>query len=129
MLAITKPPGPKAALAVYAALYLDPLRALTRAVRKYGDVVHLQIGKRHDFLLNHPDYIRAILLDQEGMRRSVHRPVQRVLGQGLLTSRGPTHRKQRALLQPVFQKHRIAALAEVMVQQTARWSDRWPAGQ
>src|SRR6266446_2134471 len=128
MLAITKPPGPKAALATYAALYLDPLRALTRAVRKYGDVVHLQIGKRHDFLVNHPDYVRAILVDYEGVRRSVHRPLQRILGQGLLTSRGKIHRKQRALLQPVFHKQCIAALGEVMAHEIARWSDRWRDG-
>lgn len=128
MHAITKPPGPKAALASYAALYLDPLRALTRAVRKYGDVVHLQIGKRHDFLLNHPDYVRAILLDHEGVRRSVHRPLQRVLGQGLLTSRGKVHRKQRLLLQPVFHKQCIAALGDVMAREIARWSDRWCDG-
>ncbi len=128
MLAMIKPPGPKAALATYAALYLDPLRALSRAVRKYGDVVHLQIGKRHDFLLNHPDYVRAILLDNEGVRRSVHRPLQRILGQGLLTSRGKVHRKQRALLQPVFHKQCIAALGEVMAREIARWSDRWRDG-
>jgi len=121
--------GPKIPLLAYAALYRDPIGYLTRAARKYGDVMRVEIGSRHDFLLNHPDYIRAILLDQEGMRRSVHRPVQRVLGQGLLTSRGPTHRKQRTLLQPVFQKHRITALGEVMVQQTARWSDKWQSGQ
>ena len=126
---VKKSAGPKIPLLAYAALYRDPLGYLTRAARKYGDVMRVEIGRRHDFLLNHPDYIRASLLDQEGMRRSVHRPVQRVLGQGLLTSRGPTHRKQRALLQPVFQKHRIAALAEVMVQQTARWSDKWQDGQ
>ncbi len=124
-----KAPGPKIPLLAYAALYRDPLRYLSRAARKYGDIMQVEIGRRHDFLLNHPDYIRAILLDQEGMRRSVHRPVQRILGRGLLTSRGAPHRKQRALLQPIFQKHRIAALGEVMVQQTARWSDQWRDGQ
>jgi cytochrome P450 len=128
MLAPTKPPGPKVAWAAYAALYHDPLHYLTRAARKYGDIVHLQIAGRHDFLLNHPDHIRAILLDQEGMRRSVHRPLQRVLGQGLLTSRGKIHRKQQSLLQPVFQKHRIAGLGEMMIREIARWSDRWRNG-
>jgi cytochrome P450 len=124
-----KTAGPKIPLLAYAALYRDPLTYLTRAARKYGDAMRIEISRRQDFLLNHPDYIRAILLDQEGMRRSVHRPVQRLLGQGLLTSRGSTHRKQRTLLQPIFQKHRIAALGDVMVQQTARWSDKWRGGQ
>lgn len=123
-----KLPGPKSALAAYAKLYRDPLGYLVAAHKKYGDVVHMQLGRRHDFLLNHPDYIKAILLDQENLRRSVHRPLQRILGQGLLTSRGNTHKKQRILLAPIFQRQRIAALGEVMVRQIAWWSDRWKDG-
>jgi cytochrome P450 len=128
MLATTKLPGPKISWLAYAALYRDPLGYLTRAARKYGDIVHLAIAHRHDFLLNHPDYIRAILLDQDGMRRSVPRPLQRIWGQGLLTSRGKIHKRQRALLQPVFQKHRIAALGEVMSREIVRRSDLWRDG-
>ena len=125
---LKKRSGPKIPLLAYAALYRDPLKYLTRAARKYGDIMQIEIAGRHDYLFNHPDYIRAILLDQEGMRRSVHRPVQRILGRGLLTSRGASHKKQRALLQPVFQKHRIAALGKVMVQQTAHWIEKWNQG-
>ena len=128
MLVSTKPPGPRNPLLAYAALYRDPLGYLVGAARKYGDIVHLTIANRHDFLLNHPDYIRTILLDQDGTRRSVHRPLQRILGRGLLTSRGKIHRKQRALLQPVFQKHCIAALGEVMRREIVRCSDRWQDG-
>ena len=125
---LIKPPGPKIPWLAYAALYRDPLGYLTRVARKYGDIIHVGVAGRHDFLLNHPDYIRTILLDQDGLRRSVHRPLQRLLGQSLLTTRGRIHRQQRALLQPVFQKQRIAALGEVMVQQTARWSEKWRDG-
>ena len=124
-----KAPGPKIPLLAYARLYRDPLGYLTRAAQKYGDIMQVDIAGRHDYLFNHPDYIRAILLDQEGLRRSVHRPLQRILGRGLLTSRGSPHKKQRALLQPVFQKHRIAALGDVMVQQTVRWIDKWREGE
>ena len=103
-------PGPRSALAAYAKLYRDPLRYLVAAHKKYGDIVHMQIGPRHDFLLNHPDYVRAVLLDTENFRRSVHRPLQRVLGQGLLTSKEPKHKKQRTMLQPIFHRQKIAAL-------------------
>jgi cytochrome P450 len=128
MLATTKPPGPKISWLAYAALYRDPLGYLASAARKYGDIVHLAIAHRHDFLLNHPDYIRTILLDYEGMRRSVHRPLQRILGRGLLTSRGQVHKKQRLLLQPIFNRERIAALGELMTPRIARLSDEWRDG-
>src|SRR5262249_41705912 len=50
-----KPVGPKIPLLAYASLYRDPIGYLTRAARKYGDVMQVEIGRRHDFLLNHPD--------------------------------------------------------------------------
>jgi cytochrome P450 len=124
----SKLPGPRSALLAYAELFRDPLGYLVAANKKYGDIVHMQLGKRHDFLLNHPDYVRAVLLDTENFRRSVHRPLQRVLGQGLLTAKEPKHKRQRTMLQPIFHRQKIAALGEVMVEEIARWSDRWRDG-
>ena len=112
----------------YAALFCDPLGYLTRAARKHGDAVHLKIGRKSDFLLNHPDLVRAALLDQENLRRCVNRPLRRVLGTGLLTCRSEQHGKQRALLQPMFTRERIVALGDIMVGQIAHWADRWRDG-
>ena len=128
MLAPPKPSGPRNSWLAYAALYCDPLGYLTRAARKHGDAVHLKIGRKSDFLLNHPDLVRAALLDQENLRRCVNRPLRRVLGAGLLTCRSEQHRKQRALLQPMFTRERIVALGDVMVGQIAHWADRWRDG-
>src|ERR1041385_3660939 len=122
------PSGPRNPLLAYAALYRDPLGYLTRAARKHGDVVHIRVGRKSDFLLNHPDLVRAALLDHENLRRCVHRPLRRVLGTGLLTCRGERHKKQRSLLQPMFTRERIIALGEVMVDQIVRWTDEWRAG-
>ena len=123
-----KPSGPRNPWLAYAALYRDPLGYLTRAARKHGDIVHLRIGRKSDFLLNHPDLVRAALLDHENLRRCVHRPLRRVLGTGLLTCRGERHKKQRALLQPMFSRERIVALGDLMVDQITRWTDRWRDG-
>ena len=121
-------PGPRNPWLAYAALYRDPLGYLTRAARKHGDVVHIKIGRKSDFLLNHPDLVRAALLDHENLRRCVHRPLRRVLGKGLLTCRGERHKKQRALLQPMFTRERIVALGDVMVGEIKRRTDRWREG-
>ena len=121
-------PGPRNPWLAYAALYRDPLGYLTRAARKHGDIVHIKIGRKSDFLLNHPDLVRAALLDHENLRRCVHRPLRRVLGKGLLTCRGERHKKQRALLQPMFTRERIVALGDVMVGEIKRRTDRWREG-
>src|ERR1051326_549678 len=128
MLANPKPSGPRNPWLAYAALYRDPLGYLTRAARKHGDVVHLKIGHKSDFLLNHPDLIRAALLDQENLRRCVNRPLRRVLGAGLLTCRSERHRQQRSLLQPMFSRERITALGAVVVRQIALWAEKWRDG-
>jgi len=129
MLATAKPSGPKNPWLAYATLYRDPLGYLTRAARKHGDVVHLKIGRKSDFLLNRPDLVRAALLDHEkNLRRCVNRPLRRLLGTGLLTCRSERHKQQRALLQPIFTRERIVALGDVMVGQTTRWAKKWHEG-
>src|SRR5439155_15310161 len=93
---LIKPPGPKIPWLAYAALYRDPLGYLTRVARKYGDIVHIKIGRKSDFLLNHPDLVRAALLDHENLRRCVHRPLRRVHGNGFATCRGAARQERRA---------------------------------
>jgi len=127
MAATSKPPGPRFPWLTFAAVYFNPLDALTRAVRKYGDVVHMELHGRHHFLFNHPDYVRAVLLD-DNLRRSVQPPLKRILGQGLLCSKGKRRHEQRRLLQPAFHTQRIAAFAEVMAAESARLRDRWQGG-
>jgi cytochrome P450 len=55
---------------------------------------------------------------------------KRLLGEGLLTSEPPLHRRQRRLAQPAFHKQRIAAYASLMVDYTLRLqSERWRDGE
>jgi cytochrome P450 len=51
------------------------------------------------------------------------------LGEGLLTSEGEFHTRQRRLAQPAFHRQRIGAYAEDMVRRTVDARDRWSAGQ
>src|SRR5450432_3393969 len=120
MVASKNPPGPRFPWITFAAVFCDPLGTLKRMVRDYGDVVHLELHGRHHFLLNHPDFIRAILLDQDGMRRSIQPPLKRLLGKGLLSSEYKFHQRQRRLIQPAFHKERIAALGEAIISKSAR---------
>lgn len=124
----TFPPGPRSALRAYIALRRDPLGFLTRAAQRYGDVVHLKVGGRHDYLLNRPEHIRDVLLAPEGMLRSSARPLRKVLGLGLLTTTGDPHRAQRRLMQPLFGRQQLAPASAVIVEKALRVREDWRAG-
>ena len=53
---------------------------------------------------------------------------KRLLGEGLLTSEGEFHRRQRRLAQPAFHRARIAAYGELMIEHAIRAQSRWRDG-
>jgi cytochrome P450 len=124
------PPGPTSLARTGYELYRDPLGLLTRLTREYGDIVHLQLGSRHDYILNHPDSIKSVMLaGEEEMLRSFPRPMKRVLGNGLLSSQGECHKRQRRLIQPCFHHQHAASCAQVITEYTERVASHWRDGQ
>jgi cytochrome P450 len=132
MVAAIYPPGPKrttpvARLRGYIAFRRDPLNFLTRLAREHGDIVHFHVGGQHAYLLNHPDLVRDVLVthqDHFHKGRALQRS-KRLLGEGLLTSEGEHHRRQRRLAQPAFHKKRIESYGDVMTAYAARQAARW----
>jgi cytochrome P450 len=55
-------------------------------------------------------------------------PLARVTGRGLLTTPAEQHRQQRGLLQPLFQRARIAAYAQAFVTHAATAAAQWRDG-
>src|SRR5690606_6641298 len=53
---------------------------------------------------------------------------RRFLGNGLLTSEGAFHLRQRRLIQPIFHRQRIAGYGETMVRYAERTGQRWQPG-
>lgn len=98
--------------------------------RDYGDLAYFKVASQHLYLVNHPDLVREILVtNQANFIKS--RALQRarvLLGEGLLTSEGQFHLRQRRLVQPAFHRERLAAYASVMSECAARLRDRWNAG-
>jgi cytochrome P450 len=126
------PPGPRIKSDwIFAARRIrDPLGFFTQMVRKYGDIVHLKTGEPNIFLLNDPEYIKRVLVTDARKFTKGH-GLQRariLLGNGLLTSEGETHRRQRRLVQPAFHHDRIAGYASTMVDYGGRLSDNWKNG-
>ena len=109
----------------------NPILLFQQLVREYGDIAHYKIGWHHIVFLNHPDYIREVLVVQNDnfiKERTVQR-TKMLLGAGMITSEGTQHRWQRQVAQPAFHRQRIPEYAQTIVQEAARMRDRWKPGE
>jgi cytochrome P450 len=108
----------------------DPLGFLPRLAREYGDVVHLRFGTQDLYLVSHPDQIRDVLVthSRQFKKGKGLEGAKRLLGEGLLTSEGDFHLRQRRLAQPAFHRERVAGYAGIMVECAERLSAGWSAG-
>ena len=65
-----------------------------------GDVVYIPLGRQHIYYLGHPEMIRDVLVTRQNKFKK-SRMLERarvLLGDGLLTSEGEHHRRQRRLV-------------------------------
>ena len=127
------PPGPHARFPGH--ILVEFLRRrlpfMVESAQKYGDIVFFKVGNERIYLFNHPDLIRDVLVTNQKnftKSRALVR-AKRVLGEGLLTSEGEFHLRQRRLAQPAFHRDRIAAYGRSMVDYAARTSSRWRDGE
>lgn len=121
-------PGPSRAGALRQLIVMtrDRLAMLTSAADRYGDAVRLPVGHKTLYFFNHPDHAKHVLADNAA---NYHKGIglvhaRRALGDGLLTSEGELWRKQRKVIQPVFQTKRLAQHAGAIAQEAAGFVER-----
>lgn len=98
--------------------------------RAQGDIARARLGNLRLHLLAHPDHVRDVLVTHQRAFRKGH-VLQRakiLFGEGLLTSEGNFHLRQRRMVQPAFHRQRIADYARVMVDRAWIAGDRWRDG-
>jgi len=126
------PPGPPRSLRslIIYGPGRNPLTFFTGIARTYGDIALVRMAGERLFLLNHPRLVKDVLVtNQRNFRkgRGLER-ARRLLGEGLLTSEGAVHLRQRRLMQPAFHKDRIASYASVMTGYAERIQQGWTDG-
>jgi cytochrome P450 len=130
--AVVRPQGPKNPPFVghLRAFRSNPLAFLIKAAREHGDLVYFRVAAQHMYLVNHPDYVREILVTNQGnfLKSRALQRAKVLLGEGLLTSEGQHHLRQRRLVQPAFHRERLAGYAAAMSETAVRARQRWPAG-
>jgi len=109
----------------------DPIAYLLRAASECGDIVRLPLGRSPVYLINHPDLIKDVLVTHQKQFKKGRglEQIKRLLGEGLLTSEGEFHLRQRRLIQPAFHRQRIAAYGEAMTYYAGQTRERWRAGE
>lgn len=114
----------------FRSLRKDPTGFLTNLSR-LGDVTTFRMGKQRGFLINHPDLIRDLLLTSHHkfIKGVALQRMKRLLGEGLLTSEGQFHLRQRRMIQPAFHREKIDGYARSMVDFAERMSSGWRDGE
>ena len=124
------PPNPRPFLGVLPRFRKDPAGYLLSVAQTYGDLAYMRLGPQHAYLVSRPDWIRDILVTQQA-NFTKSRMLERakvLLGDGLLTSEGDFHTRQRRLVQPAFHRDRLARYAADMVACAERARESWTAG-
>jgi cytochrome P450 len=127
----TNAPGPRGGL-FFGSLFeaqRDPLDFFQRMIGEHGDYVGVRFGPFRYLIVNDPDSVRHVLVDNHRNYKKSrnYQGLKLVLGEGLVTSEGDFWRRQRRLAQPAFHKERLAGFARTMVSDTAAMLERWRA--
>ena len=107
-----------------------PTEAFTAVAQQHDRIAHVRMLSEHVYVLTHPEVIRQVFVTN-GRATIKGRGVQQtkpLLGEGLLTSEGELHRRQRRLVQPAFHHERITLYGEQMVAAARDHEEGWTDG-
>ncbi|MFG2919304.1 cytochrome P450 [Kitasatospora sp. NPDC048298] len=101
-----------------------------QGLRTGGDIVEMRLGRRSFYVLNAPEVIHEALVAQSGKfsKGMLFNRVRPYMGNGLATSDGPFHLRQRRALQPAFHRERVARYAETFADVAGQRVGRWQTG-
>ncbi len=112
-------------------LLRDPLRFLCD-MRDHGDVLTIRLGPKTLYALCTPELVDELLI-RNGQSVDVGGrlwdTLRALLGDGLATSNGAKHQRQRRLVQPAFTPDRLASYSPVMEEEARSMADSWQPGQ
>jgi cytochrome P450 len=109
----------------------NPIALFEHLAKTYGHMAHYRLGLSHIIFVNEPEFIHEILINQPQhfIKERTQRRMKILLGEGLITSDGEVHRRQRRIAAPAFHRQRIQAYGAIMVDRAAHMRDRWQAQQ
>ncbi|HKY54960.1 MAG TPA: cytochrome P450 [Anaerolineales bacterium] len=114
----------------------DPLLFLERGWHTYGDHFTTNLGPRTLHVISNPQLAQEVLTKRKHVLRRSNRfeggtPLTYILGLSLITTDGDSWLAKRRMMQPVFHRSNIAAMADKMQSAGEAMLARWvqiPAG-
>jgi cytochrome P450 len=128
------PPGLKLNLPLYLSRRFfrvgNPILLFEHLTKTYGKMAHYRVGPSDIVLVNEPEFIREILIvqAQSFIKERTQKRMKILLGEGLITSDGESHKRQRRIAAPAFHRQRIQAYGSIMVQRAAAMRAAWREG-
>jgi cytochrome P450 len=109
----------------------DPLPLLLEGYERYGPIFTLRILHSNVVFMLGPaanHYITVSHASNFLWRESHFRDLIALLGDGLLTTDDPYHRRSRAIMLPAFHRERVGASIDAMISETERALEQWRPG-
>jgi cytochrome P450 len=125
------PPGLKLNLPLYLSRRFfrvgNPILLFEHLAKTYGKMAHYRVGPSDIVLVNEPEFIREILIVQASsfVKERTQKRMKILLGEGLITSDGESHKRQRRIAAPAFHRQRIQAYGSIMVERAAAMREAW----
>ena len=126
------PPGPRSVVPnkLLRNFIHEPIKTLMDTTNTYGDIAHFKFGRQHVYLINDPHHIEDILIrNHKSFIKSKGLQVsKRLLGEGLVTSEGDYHDRQRRIIQPAFHPNLVKKYGDIMIAYAENMSEHWKDG-
>ncbi len=102
----------------------------TAHLRNCGDIVRIDLGTMHTYFVTNPRLVHELLVQKGASFRkgALFDKFQPVFGNGLATSNGTFHRRQRRMVRPAFHGERIDLYARTMARAAADLTATWRPG-
>jgi cytochrome P450 len=106
----------------------NPLNYFLSITRQYGDIICYRPAPDTAYLINHPDYIHHVLVDNArnySKDTYSNQAFKKAIGPGLINFEGDAWLSRRRLMQPAFHHNRLEPLDGMIVEAVQEMLDRW----
>src|SRR5271163_4872110 len=108
----------------------NPIALFEHLAKTYGHMAHYRLGLSHIVFVNELDFIYEVLINQPQnfIKERTQRRMKILLGEGLITSDGEVHKRQRRIAAPAFHRQRIQNYGAMMVDRASSMREEWQVG-